>query len=693
MRESADEGPRLNDERPGMLALITVCFNNPEELEKTLGSVSLQTVRPDEHFVIDSSSPEVAPRMLEMTTNVGATYKWVPPAGVYAAMRHSMTLVDDQHWVWWLNSSDWLAGKRSIEIVMDAIQRAEILGNCKWIVGELLRRQPDTPSVHRVGTSGDEFLNLLQRGRTGFPHPSTIFHSGALRTVDPYVGPYSIASDYATALRFAKKFGQPLLVPNTLTVHDPVGLTSEHPVRNLWEKSRARMQVGSFSQKILELGRLPTSAFRGTSKRIFGERGAAQEGHRLLNFPLVGNEVFDEVTVRGRGLNFFSPASTTPLIFCLTDPFTNGRIARSIEILEMANRKPAIVCPGKASVVVENIFPLRSPFGSSNRGTSFGRLIARLLIWIGFLAHLDAQKVTKFAADRLLGFSPVSKRLSQSTGPILVEDFLLLPSALCLEPKRSVIFDARDLSHKLFENRALWRVTFGKALTNVLASSLPLCDKVITVSDGLANQLLKDFDIHAEVVRSVPHSKHYAPKALQQFPLRIVYMGRADTNRGLEKLIASAGTLAGRVTIHLYLVGHERDVRSLRRKSFGVANVFLHEPVDFDSIIPTLSAYDIGYAALGHKTSNISLALPNKFFEYLFAGIPILVSRGSEMARVLDRFPFGIAIDDSTPERLADALNNLTLEDVERFHVGLREAQGHFNWEDESKPLREFFDI
>jgi hypothetical protein len=227
-----------------VLTLVTVCFNNPGELERTLSSVSARSVGPDDYIIIDSSDHDVAPEMERIARSTNARYVWVAPKGVYPAMRHSLTLVDDHSWVWWVNSSDWLAGKDSSKIVKDALGTAEST-DAHWLVGELLRVQADTPSAHRIGSTGSEFVRLLKSGRIGFPHPSTIFWASSLAAVEPYQDPFRIASDYAMALRFANMFGPPALIPASLTFHDPTGLTSRHPIRNTWEKFQARVRCGT----------------------------------------------------------------------------------------------------------------------------------------------------------------------------------------------------------------------------------------------------------------------------------------------------------------------------------------------------------------------------------------------------------------------------------------------------------------
>lgn len=291
-----------NEEAPGVISLVTVCFNNPVELEKTVASVRLQTNTPDHYVVVDSSEENLQPRMREIALSANASYVWVPPTGVYAAMRESMKHVPDDSWVWWINSSDWLAGQKSIEIVLEAITAARA-NNAHWIVGELLRYKNGRVSQHHTGDSGVEFLKLLQSGRTGFPHPSTIFRASSLKTIAAYDSALDIASDYLTALRFGSAFGPPLLLPASIAVHDPTGLTSRHPVRNFWERSRARIAAGSPLDAVFELWRFPRSAVRGLNTRVAGEKEVQRSTERLPYFPLRGNEAFDESEDNDHNLN------------------------------------------------------------------------------------------------------------------------------------------------------------------------------------------------------------------------------------------------------------------------------------------------------------------------------------------------------------------------------------------------------
>lgn len=275
-----------------MLSIVTVSFNNPLELQKTVRSVALQSVSPGKYFVVDSSDESIRGEMSAIAASAGAQYVWVPPEGVYPAMVASVDLVPDDHWVWWVNSSDWLAGKRSVEVVMNAIERLPLETDTHWIIGELLRLEKKAPSAHNIGKTGEEFVQMLLSGKTGFPHPSTIFRKKSLASIAPYSDGFSIASDYSTALRFAKKFGQPALLTSTLSVHNPNGLTAQHPVRHVNEKALARIRVTNRSGLPREVLRYVKSGVQGVKTRVFEKTNNRTRGASAQLSPIIANTHF-----------------------------------------------------------------------------------------------------------------------------------------------------------------------------------------------------------------------------------------------------------------------------------------------------------------------------------------------------------------------------------------------------------------
>lgn len=274
------------------LSIVTVSFNNPEELSKTLASVYKQSIRPSHHVVIDSSDEAISPQMKKMARMARAQYVWVEPAGVYAAMRESLHHTPDDCYIWWVNSSDWLAGKDSVRAVVDYLAQFPAGAEPHWLVGNLLRLNEKSPTLHRRAKSARQFVSAMAHGTNGFPHPVTIFRKSLLQAVEPYGEGLSIASDYATALRFGKRFGSPDYIDATLTAHDPTGLTSQHPLRNQWEKSKARRIIASYADRVLEPIRLLKSLAVGVFTRVVGEGRLNRIARDLPSWPLIDNQHF-----------------------------------------------------------------------------------------------------------------------------------------------------------------------------------------------------------------------------------------------------------------------------------------------------------------------------------------------------------------------------------------------------------------
>ena len=204
-------------------------------------------------------------------------------------MRMSIDLIPSDSYSWWINSSDWLAGRDSVKLARQAVTNHE--PQPTWVVGQLIRLGKQSWSYHASGIDGEKLLSRMKTGRSGFPHPSTIFWTPSLKEVDPYNDGLSIASDYATALRFGQKFGPPLVIPDVLSLHVPEGISVQRPLRNVWEKSTARLDTNNALYRAAEPGFLLGNIIRGSLQRV-----KVNPGNRLgvanSTDPIIGNQHF-----------------------------------------------------------------------------------------------------------------------------------------------------------------------------------------------------------------------------------------------------------------------------------------------------------------------------------------------------------------------------------------------------------------
>jgi glycosyltransferase involved in cell wall biosynthesis len=171
----------------------------------------------------------------------------------------------------------------------------------------------------------------------------------------------------------------------------------------------------------------------------------------------------------------------------------------------------------------------------------------------------------------------------------------------------------------------------------------PSADAVVTVSDSIAERLHDELHLpeHPTVVANTPsrNDAEPAPSSLrasigldESTPL-LVYAGRIGRRRRLDVAVRALAQLAD---VHLALVTDSPPAARDELLTIA-AEVDTAERVHFvPQVAPTqvagyLSAASAGLHPLDRYT-NGDLALPNKLFDYLHAGIPVVVSDTPTMA-------------------------------------------------------------
>jgi glycosyltransferase involved in cell wall biosynthesis len=148
-------------------------------------------------------------------------------------------------------------------------------------------------------------------------------------------------------------------------------------------------------------------------------------------------------------------------------------------------------------------------------------------------------------------------------------------------------------------------------------------------------------------------------------PLRLVYQGTLAVNDGHYDLRALFATItAANVKLDVYPNRPIPDYRGLGldiRRKLPPAQLFA-----------ALPAYDLGWAGFNTTLNGAHLdtALPNKVFEYLGCGLPVLALRHKALARMIDAHGVGVVLDGL--ENLADRIEALDLVTLRRQVAAIR---------------------
>jgi glycosyltransferase involved in cell wall biosynthesis len=101
----------------------------------------------------------------------------------------------------------------------------------------------------------------------------------------------------------------------------------------------------------------------------------------------------------------------------------------------------------------------------------------------------------------------------------------------------------------------------------------------------------------------------------------------------------------------------------------------------------------IGIAQAENEGLNQYLALPNKFFDYIHAGLPQITMNYPEYQVLNREYNVAILIDDLNPEIIAAAINNLLADNVlySTLKINCLKARQELNWQQEEKKLLTFY--
>jgi len=258
---------------------------------------------------------------------------------------------------------------------------------------------------------------------------------------------------------------------------------------------------------------------------------------------------------------------------------------------------------------------------------------------------------------------------------------------LCVLLKRSksarLIYDTHELETETLHTRGLRRIA-ARAVERLL---IPFTDEVVVVNDAIADWYRKAYRIgNVSVVRNVPVRRDVpeTPSLLLRdaFGIRedevlFLYQGILTQGRGISLLLDTFAEVDRKR--HIVFLGYGDLADAIVQAGRHAPNIHYHPAVPPDKIPDYTAGADVGVSLIENACLSYYLSLPNKVFEYLQCGIPVIVSRFPGMAEVVDRFDCGwsIPVERNLLTRLVSSMSR---EEISRRREGAREAGKHYHW-------------
>ena len=224
---------------------------------------------------------------------------------------------------------------------------------------------------------------------------------------------------------------------------------------------------------------------------------------------------------------------------------------------------------------------------------------------------------------------------------------------------------------------------------------VPKLKTCITVNESIAKIYSAKYKVPFSSIRNISdYPNNFAAKSRKELNLpldkKIILLQGAGINidRGAEELIDAMVF----VDSALLLIIGSGDVWDLLKEK--IVNQNLSHKVKLIDKIPktelmhyTYNA-DLGLSIDKNTNLNYYYSLPNKVFDYLNAGVPILASRLPEIEKIIKNYSVGDFINDHKPGTIAEKINELLQSSaLMQYKDNCSKAKRELNWASEKLKL------
>jgi len=276
----------------------------------------------------------------------------------------------------------------------------------------------------------------------------------------------------------------------------------------------------------------------------------------------------------------------------------------------------------------------------------------------------------------------------------------LLGTYLTYVNKRDIalVYDSHEYFTEVPELEGRWA---KKAWLRLEEWIFPKLKHVYTVNQSIADIYTQKYQVPVQVIRNLPDTRRLGEKKSREdldLPLetRILILQGAGINvdRGAEEAVQAMELLGDNYLLLIIgagdVMGKLKEivrVRKLETKVRFIPRLPYHELMQY-----TMNA-DLGLSLDKSGSANYDLALPNKIFDSIAAGIPVLVGPTIEAKRLVEGYQVGRSISEVSPGAITEAVCEIFKDQKSYAAYGFntKAASKELNWMHEERKLFHIF--
>ena len=273
----------------------------------------------------------------------------------------------------------------------------------------------------------------------------------------------------------------------------------------------------------------------------------------------------------------------------------------------------------------------------------------------------------------------------------------LLPNFLISRlTKRTLVYDTHEYFCGVPELEGRWAKKVWQRLERSLFSRV---DHIWTVNESIADLYEADYGKRPKVFRNIsPMPEGFTRVSRGELGLpegKFIAINQGsgmNVDRGLEEAVEAIAGMSEEWM--LLLVGSGDAIPALKEsvRARGLeSKVIFVGRVPYAQLLQYTAASDVGLSLDKDTNINYRFSLPNKLFDYLHCGIPVVASPLVEVRRIVEEYGVGATVDPTDIKALQTEIAAVVAQ-REQFTKRIERAQSVLNWAQESEELKKFYD-
>lgn len=221
---------------------------------------------------------------------------------------------------------------------------------------------------------------------------------------------------------------------------------------------------------------------------------------------------------------------------------------------------------------------------------------------------------------------------------------------------------------------------------------------VITVSGSISKEYSRLYNIREPIVMYNCPPMYLGKKSdyfrecfnIAKESRIFIYQGKLVEGRGIATLLSVFSELDDKNCI--VFLGYGPMERDIRIAASRFKNVFYHDAVSGEDLLYYTSAADFGLCPTEPTCLSEEYSLPNKFFEYLSVGVPVISSNLEEMKNFIDEYKIGYVVEKNDHDSFKRAILDVDNWCNNEIYDNIAAIRGLCSWEAQEVKLRSVYE-